>query len=155
MRSLGCTEGQAPQLDAPAAGTELVQAHAMLAEHAQAQALSQQVQGDPDLCALATAQLLQGVAGALPAMAEQERQQAQQQAQQELGQRRRQRRQRRQRGPQADPDGALRRALRGAAQQEKRPSRPLRCRLPWRACRLAWAPARSSRPRQHQPPAAG
>lgn len=109
---------QAPQLDAPAAGTELVQkAHAMLADMPEAQALAQQVQGDPDLCALATAQLLQGVAGALPAMAEQERQQAQQQAQQELGQRRRQRRQRRQRGPQADPDGALRRALRGAAQQ--------------------------------------
>ena len=103
---------QAPQLEAPAAGTELVQkAHAMLAELPEAQALAQQVQGDPDLCALATAQLLQGVAGALPAMAEQERQQAQQQAQQELGQRRRQR------GPQADPDGALRRALRGAAQQ--------------------------------------
>jgi uncharacterized protein with von Willebrand factor type A (vWA) domain len=103
---------QAPQLDAPAAGTELVQkAHAMLAELPEAQALAQQVQGDPDLCALATAQLLQGVAGALPAMAEQERQQAQQQAQQALGQRRRQR------GPQADPDGALRRALRGAAQQ--------------------------------------
>jgi len=109
---------QAPQLDAPAAGTELVQqAHAMLSDLPEAQALAQQVQGDPDLCALATAQLLQGVAGALPAMAEQERQQAQQQAQEALGQRRRQR------GPQADPDGALRRALRGAAQQAAQQAR--------------------------------
>jgi uncharacterized protein with von Willebrand factor type A (vWA) domain len=103
---------QAPQLDAPAAGTELVQkAHAMIAALPETQALAQQVQGDPDLCALATAQLLDAVAGALPTMAQQERQQAQQQAQQAQGKRSRQR------GPQADPDGVLRRALRGAAQQ--------------------------------------
>jgi uncharacterized protein with von Willebrand factor type A (vWA) domain len=98
---------EASALEKPAPDTELVaRVHAQLQalpEYAQLQA---QVAGDPDLAALATAQLLRGVAGALPKVAEQERQQAQQDAQQALG--------RGQRGPAADADGALRRALRAA-----------------------------------------
>jgi uncharacterized protein with von Willebrand factor type A (vWA) domain len=94
-------------LDKPAPDTQLVQrAHDQLAALPEYQQLAAQVAGDPDLAALATAQLLRGVAGALPQVAEQERQQAQQDAQQALG--------RAQRGPKADADGAMRRAMRAA-----------------------------------------
>jgi len=99
---------EAQLLEKPAPDTELIsRVHAQLQQLPEFAQLQAQVAGDPDLAALATAQLLRGVAGALPQVAEQDRQQAQQQAQQALGARA-------QRGPAADGDGALRRALRAA-----------------------------------------
>lgn len=104
-------EGCQP-MEKPAAGTEWVQqAHSVLQGMADYDALRAQVHGDPDLAALATAKLLQGVAQGLPAMLDEEKRQQQAQAQQQLGGRRRQR------GPQADPQAAMRRAMRQAVQQ--------------------------------------
>lgn len=96
-----------PALDKPAPGTEWVsKAHQLLEQLPEFDALRSQVHGDPDLAAMATAQLLEGVAKGLPAMLEQEKKQAEQQAKEARG--------RKVRGPKADPEGALRRALRAA-----------------------------------------
>lgn len=92
----------------PAAGTEMVsKAHGVLQGLQEFKALQAQVHGDPDLAALAAAQLLRGVAQALPAVGEQEKKQAQEAAQAAAGGRAA-------RGPAADAEGALRRALRAA-----------------------------------------
>ena len=97
----------ASALEKPAPDTQLVsKVHDQLRALPEYAQLAAQVAGDPDLAALATAELLRGVAKALPKVAEQNRQQAEQDAQAALG--------RAQRGPSADADGALRRALRAA-----------------------------------------
>ena len=102
-------DGDVEALDRPAAGTDLlVKAHGMLTDLPEWESLRSQVHGDPDLSAITTATLLDKIATALPSIREQEKQQAQEQGREET------RRSRRTRGPKADPDGALRRALRGA-----------------------------------------
>jgi len=101
---------EAPELERAAADTDLIQkCHSMIGEMQEFKTLREQVHGDPDLSALATAKLVSAIAGAIPEMQEQEKKQQEQQ-QQSSSQRRRSR------GPQADPDGALRRAMRKAAQ---------------------------------------
>ena len=105
-------DGQAEALDRPAAGTDLlVKAHGMLADLPEWESLRSQVHGDPDLSALTAATLLDKLADALPTIRDQERKQDQEQGREESP------RSRRNRGPKADPEGALRRALRGACAQ--------------------------------------
>lgn len=98
-------ESEAQTLEKPAPDTELVtRVHDQLRALPEYAQLAAQVGGDPDLTALATAQLLRGVAKALPQVAEQEKKEDQQGNGSGSSQR----------GPKADPNGALRRALRAA-----------------------------------------
>ena len=92
-------------LYAPAPGTELVtKAHEILESLPEYQALKQQVHGDPDLSAIAAGSLLQGAAEGLAAF---EREQKKEQRQQQAGGRG---------GVAADPEGAMRRAMRSAVE---------------------------------------
>lgn len=101
---------EAPELDRPGADTDFVQkCHATISKMPEFESLRQQVKGDPDLAALATGQLVDAIATAIPAMRDEERKQREQ-SQQTARERRRNR------GQKADPDGAMRRILRKAAQ---------------------------------------
>jgi uncharacterized protein with von Willebrand factor type A (vWA) domain len=125
-------------LDLPAAGTDLVQkAHELLTELPEWQGLAESVHGDPDMAALATANVLDSIAGVLPQVTKQEERQKEQEAEPQTGRRR----SRRNRGPKADPDGTLRRALRAACSEAQETQAQVRASLGGLAPGLECTPA--------------
>ena len=101
---------EAPVLERPAAGTELLQkCHAMIDSMDEFKTLREQVKGDPDMSALAAAKVIDSIAKAVPEIAKEEQKQREEKLPKSRSERRRTR------GPKADPDGALRRSMRKAA----------------------------------------
>ena len=111
-------DGDLTLLETPAAGTELLtKCHQVLQDLPEREGLRTQVHGDPDMAAVATAQVLTNLSKVFPSLREEEKKKAQEDGREETRETRRSRR--RNRGPKADPDGVLRRGLRVAVSQSQ------------------------------------